>query len=183
MKILRLLAPVVALFSGAVWAGGSLDLSINNETAALEYDATRMGSPLHVSAGFLHHEEDGNLATLGLNAVDVRTAQSPLKIGIGGKLYAYFAEEEEGGALAIGGFARYMPPELNGLGLGAHMYYAPSVLSFDSTENLVDVGLRVEYRLLPTALVYVGYRFVEANEEALDVEIVKAGHFGLRIDF
>lgn len=185
MKLLRAIAPVLALLSTSVFAGGSLDLSINNETAGLEYDATRMGSELHVSAGFLHHEDDGDLISFGLSAVDVRTKQSPVKIGVGGKVLTYFAGDEEGGALAIGGFARYMPPELNGLGFSGHAYYSPSVLSFDTTENMIDLGVRVEYKLLPTAMVYLGYRFVEASEENLssDIEIVKAGHFGLRINF
>lgn len=185
MKLLRFIAPALLLLSSSVFAGGSLDLSINNETAGLEYDATRMGSPLHVSAGFLHHEDDADLLSLGLNAVDVRSKQSPVKIGIGGKLLTYFVGDEEGAALAIGGFARYMPAELNGLGFSGHAYYSPSVLSFDSTENIIDLGARIEYKLLPTAMVYLGYRFVEASEEELvqNLEIVKAGHFGLRINF
>lgn len=185
MKLLRSIAPVLVFVSSSVFAGGSLDLSINNETAGLEYDATKMGSPLHVSAGFLHHEDDGDLLSLGLNTVDVKSKNSPLKIGVGGKLLTYFSGDEEGGALAIGAFARYMPAELNGLGFSGHAYYSPSVLSFDTTENMIDLNARVEYKLLPTAMVYLGYRFVEASEEKLsqDIEIVKAGHFGLRINF
>ena len=185
MKLLRALAPALVLLSSSVFAGGSLDLSINNDTAGLEYDATNMGSPLHISAGFVHHEDDRDLLSLGLSTVDVKTKKSPLKIGVGGKLLTYFAGDEEGAALAIGGFARYMPAELNGLGFSGHAYYSPSVLSFDTTENIIDLGARVEYKLLPTAMVYLGYRFVEASEENLakDLEIIKAGHFGLRINF
>lgn len=183
MKLLRLLAPIGLLMSSAVYAGGTLDLSINDNTAGLEYDATRMGSPMHISAGFVHHEDDGDLVSFGLNAVDVRNPQSNLRIGVGGKVYGYFTDTNDSGALAIGGFAQYMPPELNGLGFGGHAYYSPSVLSFSTTENLVDVGVRVEYMLLPTAMVYLGYRFVEANDEEGDVEVINAGHFGLRINF
>jgi len=183
MKLLRLLAPIGLLMSSAVYAGGTLDLSINDETAALEYDATRLGSPMHISAGYLHHEEDGDLISFGLNAVDVRDNQSDMRIGVGGKVYGYFTDGDDGGALAIGGFMRYMPAELNGVGFGGHAYFAPSVLSFSSTENMVDVGVRVEFMLLPTAMVYLGYRFVEATEVNEDVEVVNAGHFGLRISF
>ncbi|MEY8264040.1 MAG: hypothetical protein RPR98_07535, partial [Bermanella sp.] len=67
MKLLRLLAPMCVLLSSSVFAGGSLDLSVNEDTAALEYDATRMGTPLHISTGILHHQDDGNLVTFGLN--------------------------------------------------------------------------------------------------------------------
>lgn len=183
MKLLRILAPVLALTSLPVLAGGSLDLSINNDTAALEYDATRMGSPLHVSAGVFHHEEDGDFLTLGLNAVDVQNPGSPVKIGIGGKIYGYFTDQGDSGAMAIGGFARYAPAHLNGLGFAGHAYYAPSVLSFQDTENLIDLGARVEYKLIQTAMVYLGYRFVEASEETVDIEIAREAHFGLRINF
>lgn len=183
MKLLRLVAPVVALLSFPVMAGGSLDLSINDDTASLDYDATRMGSPLHVSSGVLHHEEDGDLISFGINAVDVRSKESPLRIGVGGKVYGYFTKAADSGAMAIGGFLRYTPPELAGLGFAGHAYYAPSVLSFRSTDNMIDLGARVEYKLLPTAMVYLGYRFVDANDEAGDIEIARDAHFGLRINF
>jgi hypothetical protein len=185
MKLLRLIAPVFLFISSSVFAGGSLDLSINNKSAGLEYDATQMGSELHVLMGALHHEDDKDLLSLGLNVVDVRSKASPVKIGIGGKLLAYSAGNEEGAALAIGGFVRYSPAELNGFGLSGHVYYSPSVLSFDNTENITDLGVKLEYKLLPTAAVYLGFRFVEASEENVlkDIEIAKDGHIGLRIHF
>ncbi len=183
MKLLRLLAPACLFVSAQVFAGGSLDLSVNDSTAALEYDATRMGSPLHISTGVLHHETDGDLVSFGLNAVDVRSQNSPIRIGVGGKVFGYFTDEADSGALAIGGFIRYTPPELAGLGFAGHAYYAPSVLSFHTTDKLVDLGARVEYKLLPTAMVYLGYRFFEATDEDQELEITNAGHFGLRINF
>ncbi|EAT13225.1 hypothetical protein HF888_07020 [Bermanella marisrubri] len=183
MKLLRYLAPIALMISNSAFAGGSLGLSINNEVAGLEYDATRMGTPLHVSAGFIHHEDDGNVFNLGINAVDVRTQGSPVRIGIGGKLYGYFTDYNDSGAIAIGGFVDYSPVQLNGLALGGHVYYSPSVLSFEDTENLVDLGLEVGYRLLPTAKIYAGYRFIEAQEEVVDIEVIKAGVVGLQIDF
>lgn len=183
MKLLRFCAPALLLISQFSYAGGSLDLSINNNTAGLEYDATRMGTPLHISTGFLHHETDGDLISFGLNAVDVRNSDSHVRIGVGGKIYGYLTDQADSGALAVGGFVRYTPPELAGIGFSAHGYYAPSVLSFHSTENFADFGARVEYKLLPTAQVYLGYRFVEANDEVGDIGVVKAGHFGLRINF
>lgn len=183
MKLLRFLAPLTFCLSASAMAGGSLNLSINDNLAGLEYDATRMGTPLHVSAGFVHHEQDGNVLNLGLNAVDVRSPNSPLRIGIGGKAYAYFTDFSDSGAVAIGGFIDYAPSELRGLSFGGHAYYSPSVLSFDDTENLVDFGADVGYRLLPTAKIYLGYRFIEAREEIVDIEVVKEGVFGLQIDF
>lgn len=184
MKLLRWLASASLAMTSSVWAGGSLDLSINNDFAGLEYDATKVGSGLHVVTGVLHHEEDGDLASIGLNVVDVRSQQSNVYIGVGGKIYGYLTDEEDSGALAIGGFARYMPPALMGLGFAGHVYYAPKVTSFNETENFADLGARLEYKLLPTAKVYLGYRYIQANEpNDVEIEILKSGHFGLRVDF
>jgi len=184
MKLLRWLAYASLAISSASWAGGSLDLSLNNDFAGLEYDATKVGSGLHIVTGVLHHEEDGDVASLGLNVVDVRSQQSHAYIGIGGKIYGYMTDEEDSGALAVGGFVRYMPPVLNGLGFAGHVYYAPKVTSFNETENFADLAARVEYKLLPTAKIYLGYRFIQANEpNDVEIEIIKAGHFGLRVDF
>ncbi len=184
MKLLRLLASGCLVVAANGWAGGSLDLSLNNDSAGLEYDATKVGSGLHVAAGVVHHEDDGDVVSLGVNVVDVRSSRSNLYIGVGGKVYGFMTDQEDSGALAVGGFVRYMPPSLGGFGIGGHLYYAPTVTSFNDTESFIDTGARLEYKLLPTARVYLGYRLIQAEEpNEVEIEIIKAGHFGIRIDF
>ncbi|MBQ0730902.1 MAG: hypothetical protein KBT75_09390, partial [Oleispira antarctica] len=48
-------------------AGGSIDLSLANDSARLAYDATKVGSGLHISASIMHHEDDGDLLALGMH--------------------------------------------------------------------------------------------------------------------
>ena len=166
-------------------AGGSIDLSLANDSARLEYDAAKVGSGLHISAGVMHHEEDGDLISLGLHVVDVREPNSPLYLGVGGKLFGFKDGDVDGGALGVGGFFSYQIPKVPGLSAAGYAYYAPKVVSFDATENLTDADIRIQYGLLPTARVYMGYRYSSFKlEENKKVYMLEEGiHFGLKVDF
>lgn len=175
---LSLLAPAVAC------AGGSLDMGLSNDSVAMEYDATQVGSGLHVSVLGMHHETKGDVIGLGLSMVDVRNRQSNFYVGVGGRIYLFDQEDDESGALAIGGFARYFPAQMGGFGITGHLYYATKVISFNDTENFIDTGLRLEYKIVPTAKVHFGYRFVQATEPGdREVELNAGYQFGLRVDF
>ena len=184
------------LFSGLVFtgllsvslqsmAGGSIDLSLANDSARLEYDAAKVGSGLHISASAMHHEEDGDLISLGLHVVDVREPNSPLYLGVGGRVFGFKDGDIDGGALGVGGFFRYQIPKVTGLSSAGYLYYAPKVVSFDATENLTDADIRIQYALLPTARVYMGYRYSSFNiEDIKKTFMLEEGiHFGLKVDF
>ncbi|MCP5350611.1 MAG: hypothetical protein H7A10_06505 [Oceanospirillaceae bacterium] len=175
---LSLLAPALAM------AGGSLDMGLSNDSVAMEYDAAQVGSGLHISALGLHHETKGDVIGLGLSVVDVRNRQTNLYVGVGGRIYLFDQNDDESGALAIGGFARYFPAEMGGFGITGHVYYATKVISFNETENFIDTGLRLEYKVVPTAKVHFGYRFVQATEPgSREIELNAGYQFGLRVDF
>lgn len=188
MNFLPLLAPAVILISVSVSVSASatsyLDLNFNNDSAALEY-GTFQKNGMHLSGGVLYSEDDSKLASVGVHAVDVNSENKALKLGVGGKVYGYSTDVNDGSALAVGGFVRYMPVKLNGLGFHAHAYYAPSVLSFSDTEHFIDIGVGVEYNIFSAASVFLGYRLVEAEVKDVknDAEIVGSTHFGLRISF
>lgn len=177
------------VLSGVVNAGGSLDLGINNTSAALDVDATRVGSVLHVSAGGMYNVHAPDLLSAGLQVIDQRLQVDGLFIGVGLKSFAYFSEAIDSGAVGLGGFTRYNPGYLQGLGLYGHAYYAPEVLSVGDTKALYDTAIRVEYSLIPNAKVFFGYRYVAAQLEKkpkYDVEtleLVGAFHLGMRIAF
>jgi len=195
------LVAATGVMSQSVFAGGSIDLSLSDDTVRMEYDATKAGSGLHVSLVGQHHADLGDMAAVGLHVVDVRNANSDLYIGVGGKMYVYNAKLEKGdvykkednhtgGALGIGGFLRYNIPQTDGLSVATYLYYAPEVVSFNSTEGLTDFDLRVQYAIIPTARVYAGYRYNHVNlvESKSDsnvdsAELAQGLHAGLKIDF
>lgn len=186
MKALKVLGGALALMAGTqAVAGGSLDISLSDDTARLEYDAAKVGSGLHVSISGQHNETDGNLIGLGAHVVDVRKPNSPLYLGVGGKLFAYSNDDFDGGALGVGGFFRYRLPSLSDVSLAGYVYYAPKVVSFNDTDNLADMDLRLQYSLIPTARVYTGYRYSRVKVEGVRrvQELDQGFHFGLKVDF
>ena len=186
MKTLKLVCSSLLLASSmSAVAGGSLDISLASDAARFEYDAAKVGSGLHVSASIQHHEKNGDLAALGLHVVDMREPNSPLYLGIGGKFFGYVSGDYDGTALGLGGFFRYNIPKTKGLSLAGYGYYAPSVVSFGDTQNLIDSDIRIQYALLPTARVYMGYRLsqVEIEQTKKNNTLEQGIHFGLKVDF
>jgi hypothetical protein len=186
MKALKVLFSGLLLsISMQSLAGGSVDLSLSNDSARLAYDAAKVGSGLHVSASIMHHEDDGDLLALGMHVVDVREPNSPLYMGIGGKVFAFKSGDIDGGALAVGGFFSYQVSQVPGLSTAGYLYYAPSVVSFNDTENLTDADIRIQYGLLPTARIYMGYRYSRAKIENINKAFMleQGIHFGLKVDF
>lgn len=205
MKTLKTLLKTAAIsaatvISAGAMAGGSIDLSLSNDTVRMEYDAAKAGSGLHVSLTGQHHTERGSLLGLGVHVVDVREPNSPLYIGVGGKIFAYQASFKDGkrfdgedtlysGAVGIGGFLRYNIPQTEGLSVAGYGYFAPEVVSFNGTKNLFDMDFRVQYALIPTARVYLGYRLSrvnltdEKNSNVDSIDLARGVHAGLKIDF
>ncbi|OUS39902.1 hypothetical protein A9R00_08750 [Oleispira antarctica] len=186
MKALKLICSSLFLtVSMNALAGGSLDISLSSDAARFEYDAAKVGSGLHVSASLQHHETEGDLMSAGMHVVDMREPDSPLYLGVGGKVFGYVADDYDGIALGLGGFFRYNIPKTKGVSLAGYAYYAPSVVSFGDTENLIDSDIRIQYALLPTARVYMGYRYSQVNVDGTskDVTLEQGMHLGLKVDF
>ncbi|MFY9178298.1 MAG: YfaZ family outer membrane protein [Venatoribacter sp.] len=191
---LALMLPITAFtalasLAPAAMAGGSLDLSLNNKAFRLGYGATKVNSPMHLDADILHHSDKGDMATLGLHVVDKRPSNRDLYIGIGGKLHYVHIDgakkNADQGAVGVGGFFRYNLPVQPDVSVAAYGYYAPPVLAVNDVDYMVNTDVRVQYAVIPTGRVFLGYRYVglkleNANKRyALD----KGLHLGLTLDF
>ena len=181
------LCTTALLFSQFTTAGGTIDASLSNESVRLEFDAARRESNLHVSIGGLHHKDDGELGFIGLHVVDAGRQAKNLYIGIGGKIYGYSSDnlDDSGGALGVGAFARYALPGMKGFGVGGHVYYAPDVIAFGDTESLREVDVRLEYKVIDNARVYLGLRDVNVEVEgsSSSYTIDDGLKIGVRLDF
>ncbi|ASP39498.1 hypothetical protein CHH28_12810 [Bacterioplanes sanyensis] len=182
LRHLLLLSPLLASLAQA---GGSLDLSLSDHTARVAYDATQMGSGLHIGAAYQHDADDGNMIALGLHAVDERQNNRDLYIGLGMNAYLYDGNDDDGAALGVGGFFRYRFPSQPDVSVAGYGYYAPPVVSFSETKNMIDADLRLQYALIPTARVYVGYRYTGIRIDDVDdrLELGEGFHFGFKFDF
>lgn len=141
----------------AATAGGSLDFSLSNDSVRLEHEAVRAGTGAHITTGAVYSEESEAYAiSAGFNAVDATMANKEMIGGIGFKAFAFDAREL-GFAVGVGGFLRWQPDFMNGLGTEAQLYYAPDILSFNDTTGFQEVIARVTYKVLPQARVFVGW--------------------------
>ncbi|WP_051207277.1 YfaZ family outer membrane protein [Saccharospirillum impatiens] len=138
-------------------AGGSLDIALSNTSVRLEHEAVRVGSGAHITTGLAYSEDNQAYAfSAGFNAVDATMANRELIGGIGFKGFLFDAGEP-GFALGVGGFLRWQPDFMNGLGTEAQLYYAPDILSFGDVVAFQEVIARVTYKVLPQARVFVGW--------------------------
>ena len=181
----RSIALATVLASPAVMAGGSLDISLADDSARIGWDATRLSTGLHLNVALLHETDEGDMLNAGVHVVDVRNRQSDLYIGAGANLYGFANDDHDGGAVGVGGFFRYNFPANRSFGVTGHAYYAPPVVSFGEIQNMVDADLRLQYNLIPSAHLYTGFRMTSLQLEERDgrFKLGEGLHFGLRLDF
>lgn len=157
MYLTRWLMSAAAFLPLMASAGGSLDFSLSNDSVRLEHEAVRVGSGAHITTGAAYSEETEAYAfSLGFNAVDATMANREMIGGIGFKGFL-FDSYEPGFAVSVGGFLRWQPDFMNGLGTEAQLYYAPDILSFNDVTAFQEVIARVTYKVLPQARVFVGW--------------------------
>lgn len=181
-----LFALSASLISVGSMAGGAVDFSLSNDSVRAEHDAVFVGSGAHFTVGGLYNEENSNWAlTGGFNAVDATLANEELIGGVGFKAFMLRTEIDDLSlAAGVGGFLRWQPDFMNGLGLEGHAYYAPSILSFGDAKSVYDITLRATYKVLPQARVFVGFHEVAADyEDGPLTEVDSTFHIGLRVTY
>lgn len=187
IKNTALILSVVAMTLSVAQAGGAVDLSLSNKAFRAAYGATMSQSGVHFDAAWLHHEDDGDMAELGFHVVEARPSSRNVYIGVGAKLHLAHLDrmDKDTGAVGVGGFFRYGLPVNPDVGIAGYIYYAPSVLSFSETENMINSDLRLQYSVIPSARVYAGYRYVGIRLEdgSKRHKLGNGFHLGLTIDF
>ena len=186
-KQLAVGALLTASVSLSANAGGTLDMSLSNSHFRLGVDATRVSSGVHLGASWLHDEDKGELGELGFHVVETRPRNRNVFVGIG--LKAHIAHlhdiEENVGAIGVGGFFRYGLPVNPDINLAGYAYFAPSVLSFNDTENVINTDVRLQYNVIPSARLFLGYRYVGIKMEDYKkrYRIGEGLHIGVSLDF
>lgn len=173
-------------------AGGSIDLSLSNDAVRLGYDAALVSSEAHISMSALHHINDGENLNIGFHIVGQKDASSPLYVGVGGQImgsYLHknkeFKKDYAALGLGVGGFVRYNFPFHQPLGVTTQIYYAPEVITFFDGKSMLDADLRLQYSVIPSAHIYVGYRYNAFEQKKVNTwrTVDKAFHIGFRLNF
>lgn len=187
-KTLKILSILSIAWMPLPLAGMTLDLNLSDDAAEFKYATPTATDKLELQVGWLHEEQNGDLAHVGLHMVDDALPGSDrLDIGIGGRLFAMEVAGDtapDGAGLAVGGYFRYTFPRMDRLGVGGELYYAPSVVSSGDLESHAQWAVRGEYQILRQANVYLGYRRVRPEfEDGGSVTFESGLHVGLRLDF
>ncbi len=182
---MRALAAIVLAVSAGTATADSFDLNLHDDALRLTYSTGMNGMRgLSVDGGILYQEDTANLYHVGLSVSGENWSKAGVfDISIGGRAI-YSSPEHVGDAAAVGlgGRVRFSPAHR--VGIGGHLYYAPNILSFADSERYVEMGVRLDYQLLPQAFVYVGWRSVEIRfENHGDVELDESGHVGMKLLF
>ena len=183
----RFLSLAGALLLCAPAAADQFDFSFNGDAIRALYAHDMATRPLRIDGGWLYNADNGNLLHLGLNVFGNATeGANPVKAGLGGRL-AYLGGDgpnQDGLALAIGGFLRYTIPSFNRFSVGAEAYWAPEITSFADAKEYTDLSIRASYNVLREADVYIGARSVKGDYDNGSVAHFDTGmHLGISLRF
>ena len=175
------------LLCSAAALADELNLSLNTDSVRLEYARPIASRPLEWDLGWLHHTDNGDFVHGSLHVVGrMKEGAAPVSGGLGLRL-AYMngdLSNQSGLGLGLGGFARYVFPNLDRLSLRGHGYYAPEILASNDLDEFVDVGVQLAYNVIREADAYVGLRYVSADyEDATSANFSTWLHIGLGLRF
>ena len=138
--------------------------------------------------GLLAGEEEGsNYQQLHggvLVTGDAGAARANVTAGLGARLAVLDVEEVTGGALALGGMFEARLPAFNRIGAVVYAYGAPKASSFGDLEGYLEYSVGVDYQVLQSASVYVGYRQLKIDSKDFgDFTVDNGWHLGMRLSF
>lgn len=197
---------VAAVMAAGPALSDSLDLNFSNDAARLTYARLINDDKLEIDAGWLHHQDRGNLLSVSLGRFgEAGGGEQSVTAAIGARLYAIDAKfpqpvpmavpgglglmapagspDQDGFALGIGGLFRLKLDGYDRIGFSGHGYYAPDVVTFGDTEDLLEVAARVTYSVLHEADVYLGVRYINAGFKTRDAKFDSGLHIGIRLEF
>ena len=149
---------------------------------AADFTSPPIGQGLEFTLGGLHHTDNGNVFTSGIQVS--QQVNSELSVGLGGKLFFVQNDVKNASALALGGQFDLALPGLSQVHVGAHGWFAPQVTSFNDSKNLQDVGAFISYRVLSNAEVFAAYRRVRIDFENRGGVTVQSGALlGMKLFF
>ena len=148
----------------ATWAA-DVDFNLASNAVAGDFTTSLTDTGLQGTLGFMHHTDRADLFDAGADLVgNASPVGSPLIFGIGAKFF-YISPKggDNGEALGVGGHFRWTIPSYNRFAVGAEVYYAPNIVSFQSVDRFWESRVTANYQVLRNADAYVGYRYVSAS--------------------
>ncbi|MGI9501415.1 MAG: YfaZ family outer membrane protein [Geminicoccaceae bacterium] len=123
------------------------------------------------------------IGNIGLMTVPVPllTEDLTLSAGARGYLGLLSSPNDDAFGVAPGVEVRYQLPFAHPMYASGNIFYAPDVLTFGDAEDLIDLDLRYEAQLIPSAIGFIGYReFRFDSDEGGDKEAANEIQVGVR---
>ncbi len=190
MQVRQLLFAMVAWGIALSSQAADFDIALSEETASLELiadsDVVGVGGA-DLLLGLFFNEDDDYMGSLGMLAYGAPAGgEQPFSFGLGGKLYYAAIDKPDANvsALALGVTTKYHIPGNMPMSLGAELYFAPGITSFQDADQFLDARIRFSIDVLPSAAAFIGYRLTTVDfEEGGDVDLDENLHLGIRIQF
>jgi hypothetical protein len=184
------------IFAGALCGpadAGDVDLYVAGESLQLSYlsQISLVGSSVqNYDLSLLFTNDRDIVASAGLMVPGLLSGAFPswFDFSLGAKGYFSLLSEPaklDVFTLAPGIDARFTIPTKIPMYLYGSFFYAPEILTFGDADEMYDFIARYEVRVIPTAVIYAGYRLLryEAKFTGEDVDTDDGLHIGVRVTF
>ncbi|MFK8014683.1 MAG: YfaZ family outer membrane protein [Gammaproteobacteria bacterium] len=183
----RRVALLLSALSCVAAQADRLDLDLNDDAARLTYSHPFEARKTQIDGSWLHHQDRGDVVAVGFHITGNAASQErPINAGLGGRVMYLDASgfDATGSALAVGGFFDAKIPNYNRFGVGGHLYFAPDVLAFGDSSEVLDLSVHGSYSILRQGEVYVGLRNVRSDFKGGGSLNFDTGlHVGFRLNF
>jgi hypothetical protein len=166
----------------------TVDINLRDNSVQLQYAASVGRDSLGTSelhAGLLYTDKNDRFGDFGLVVKEAAgSSDSGITAGVGLKGVVASVNGNDALALALGGQVHYSLPAVPRLGIAGQLYFSPNIVTYRDAERFIEAGARLEYEVIPQAVVYLGYRRISFSLINKPDVILDVGfHAGVRIAF
>lgn len=178
----------IALVAGSSAAlGNDFDLRVSDDALHANIAFINPDSGLMYGLGYFYKDADEEINVINMDLHSrgqTALGNMPTTVGLGVQ-GVYFKEDTfEGSALGLGANVRVNLPDAPGLSLETEAHYAPDVLAFSDAKRFLRFRLQANYRVIQTADISAGYRYLNAKPENGKARTLESGLFvGLKLNF
>ncbi|MBE0515608.1 YfaZ family outer membrane protein [Sulfurimonas sp.] len=184
---------LIALSTVSVFAMHSAEVNINNSDLELsakldmgQFNDSIEPATIFLGAKYLNaderHSDVRNIDDYQeINFLMQKNVNSDFRLGLGVKLN----HTDEFVSIPLGIEAVYKLPVSSSVPfyIGASIYTAPEVLSFDEADSFLEYRFTLEAEAIQNGFITLGYRHMDTNYEVRDVEYNDSVYFGLKFLF
>ena len=155
-----------------------LELSINEEFIDLRFTSEYEQD---FSGEFALMHSDSNDLTADQVSYRFFTSDSDTGLQLGAKAFWLDVESEGGYGIGLGlGVTRSLSEKM---AMGFQLHYAPDIITGGDFDNVLEYDVRLNFQIVENGSFFIGYRNLEADNGAVDIDVYEDPYFGLKFEF